>query len=107
TAGVRSRAEPVAPGRDERGAAVARAPPRVEPAKAGDRAFDRPVFAADIAAITDRFEATEHHVIVDFARAGLAAPGGGGDLHVADDRLQLGEARRDVAVQDLAMVDVI
>src|SRR5436190_13179795 len=76
------------------------------PDKAGRRVALRAVFAADPAAIAELADAAEQVVPADFAGAGLVTLGNIADLDVVDDRHQLRETRRHIALRDLAVIGV-
>src|ERR1051326_3350496 len=79
---------------------------RLEPGEAIGGLAARVVFAADKAAIAEPVELIEQERIVQFLAVRLVARWNAGDLDVADDRHHLAQAHGDVAMDDLAMIDV-
>ncbi len=66
----------------------------------------RVVFAADEAAIAEPVELGEQERIIQFLAVGLVARGNAGDLDMANDRHHLAQPHGDVAMDDLAVIDV-
>src|SRR3954453_11002261 len=79
---------------------------RLEPDKAVGGLAARIIFAADEAGITEPVEFVEQERIVQLLAIRLVARGDAGDLDVADHRHHLAQPHRNVAMDDLAVIDV-
>ena len=79
----------------------------VQPMQARQGSGARLVLEADPTIVAEPFERCEYAGKIDLAVDRLVALGHAGDLDVTDQRHQLLQRGRDVAVQDLAMVDIV
>src|SRR5947209_4077941 len=77
-----------------------------KPAESCFRPGPRAVFAADKAVIAQPVEFLEEERKVQFAAVGLVATGYASDLDMADERHEPAQRHRDVAVQNLAVIDI-
>src|SRR6266851_9479736 len=78
----------------------------LRPAKPGERCALRTVLAADPAGIAELVQKIVEEGIVDLADIGLVAARRAGDLDVADARHQLLGALGEIALHDLAVIEV-
>ena len=66
----------------------------------------RPVLAAHPSVVAELVDAPQQPRVVDLADVGLVPPGHAGDLNVADMRQPALELRRDVALDDLRVIEI-
>src|ERR1700733_4261195 len=81
-------------------------PVGLEPGKPLERGGAGIVFAADIAVVAEPVELGEQEGEVQLLAVRLVSRRDGGDLDVADDRLQRAERHRYVPMQDLPMIHI-
>src|SRR5215212_5099471 len=79
---------------------------RLEPAEAIGGFAARVIFAADKTAIAEPVEFAEQERIVQFLPIRLVTRGNAGDLDVADDGDHFSQPHGDVAMDDLAVIDI-
>src|SRR5581483_3640360 len=77
-----------------------------EPAETVGGLAARIVFATDEAGVAEPVDLLEHERIIQLLAVGLVARGNAGDLHMTDDRDHRAQVHRDVAMNDLAVIDV-
>src|SRR5438067_310958 len=86
--------------------ALMSAQPWLRPAEPGAGRGLRAVFAADPAVVTELVEEREEIRIIDLAHVRLVTVGNAGDLHVPHARDVLAQLHREIAFDDLAVVEV-
>ena len=77
-----------------------------EPAQSREGAGARPVFASDMALIAEAVEFRQHEPCVELLAKRLVAPGHPSNLHVTNEADKSFQAHGDVAMENLAMIDV-
>src|ERR1700733_15900149 len=78
----------------------------LEPAEPVGVLAARVIFAADKTLVAEPVEFIEQERIVQFLAVGLIARGDAGDLDMTDQRHHLAQPHRNVAMDDLAVIDI-